>query len=147
MPCGYTEISHNLRAKITSLAVHWFNWLCETQCERNVARMWATVPFGEVLRDIPKDGWMDGWPLFKHNKNKSYKLWGSCTTSYKHKINHNLIRYNTITINKWYFKIFTRLSTNRLRKFQLINCQLYMKSAFLCRVVEAEVVLILKSLK
>ena len=29
MSCGYTEISHNLCAKITSLAVHWFNWLFE----------------------------------------------------------------------------------------------------------------------
>ena len=43
-------------------------------------------------------------------------------------------------------KIFTRLSTNKLRKFQLIDYQLYMKSAFLCRVVEAEVMSNLKSL-
>ena len=43
-------------------------------------------------------------------------------------------------------KIFTRLLTNKLRKFQLIDYQLYMKSAFLCRVVEAEVMSNLKSL-
>ena len=51
MACSYTEISHNLRAKISSLAVHWFNWLFETQWERNVVRMWAAVPFGEALCD------------------------------------------------------------------------------------------------
>ena len=44
-------------------------------------------------------------------------------------------------------KIFIRLSTNKLRKFQLTDYQLYMKSASLCRVVEAEVVSNLKSLK
>lgn len=44
---GCTEISHNLRAEITSLTVHWFNCLYETQWERNVVRMWAAVPSGK----------------------------------------------------------------------------------------------------